>query len=129
MGRTKKYHYSLGRICAYTRCDQPICNKTKGDYCVDHVRRGMSNSRVPDRRNDNCLKLLSEDEGKDLFLIGQAMYVGERLHIDHFVPKSRGGLSTRANLRVISESENLWKQARLPGEIYAQLALWPKPYL
>jgi len=66
---------------------------------------------------------LTGEEAKQLLAIGQALYPGQELHLDHIVPLSRGGGTTLANIHAIPAKTNIAKGDTLPGEIYEQLEL------
>lgn len=66
---------------------------------------------------------LTPNEIKELFVIGEATYPGRKLELDHIVPLSKGGGSTRANTHMIPAGLNRSKHNKLPEEIYAQQPL------
>lgn len=66
---------------------------------------------------------LSLDDIEEILAIGHAVYPGEDLHLDHVVPISKGGNTTRANIHAIPARMNQSKGNKLPSEAYGQLAL------
>ena len=66
---------------------------------------------------------LTTEQGEHLLVIGQAMYPGEKLNLDHIVPLSKGGGTTLANMHAIPAWLNYLKHNALPQEIYIQEAL------
>jgi len=76
------------------------------------ARRRAREKRVPDT--------LTTEQSERLLTIGQAMYPGEKLHLDHIVPISRGGGTTRANIHFIPATVNHRKGNKLPQETYRQ---------
>lgn len=66
---------------------------------------------------------LTLEQAEYLFMIGRAMYPGEKLSLDHIVPLSKGGGTTLANIHAIPTSLNCSKHDALPQEIYRQLGL------
>lgn len=75
-------------------------------------------------RKCNLADTLTEEQIKQLVAIGMAMYPGEKLHLDHIVPISKGGGTTRANIHAIPARLNMFKSNRLPQEIYKQVQLF-----
>jgi len=71
----------------------------------------------------SVLNTLTENESKELFVIGCGTYPNQKLHLDHFVPLSRGGGTTRANVHYIPGEVNSFKGNKLPSEVYGQLQL------
>lgn len=65
---------------------------------------------------------LTAEQSERLFAIGRAMYPGEELHLDHFMPLSAGGGTTLANMRAIPAALNLSKHDKLPQEIFEQIS-------
>lgn len=53
--------------------------------------------------------------------IGEATYPGEKLHLHHLVPFSKGGGHTWGNIMFIPASLNLSIQGRLPEKAYKQI--------
>lgn len=66
---------------------------------------------------------LTPEEAEYLLEIGKVAYPGEKLHLDHIVPLSRGGGTTLANMHAIPASLNQSKYDALPEEAYRQEAL------
>lgn len=66
---------------------------------------------------------LTLEQAELLFRIGRVMYPGEKLHLDHIVPISKGGGTTRANMHAIPSWLNLLKHTLLPEEAYKQECL------
>lgn len=66
---------------------------------------------------------LTSQQAEYLLGIGQAIYPGEKLHLDHIVPLSKGGGTTLANTHAIPASLNMSKGGKLPEEAYGQLEL------
>lgn len=85
-------------------------------------RKAASEARRKARKQ-NLPNTLTEGERKELFLIGQATYPNQKLHLDHVVPISKGGGTTRANVHYIPAKVNLSKKDKLVAEIYIQLPL------
>ena len=65
---------------------------------------------------------LTPGQIRRLFVIGQAMYPGKNLHLDHIIPLSKGGGTTLANMHAIPSGLNLSKYNKLPEEVYKQLS-------
>lgn len=63
---------------------------------------------------------LTSDEEIELRAIALVLYPGEELHLDHIVPISKGGGTTRANCHFIPSKANISKGNKLPEEIYEQ---------
>jgi len=92
-------------------------------YRKDHREkiRAQNSRRRAQRRS--LPDTLATDQINQLFEMGRTIYPGEKLHLDHVVPLSKGGGTTRANVHVIPASLNMSKHDKLPGEIYEQLGL------
>jgi len=74
-------------------------------------------------RKQGLPSTLTAAQTESLLAIGQATYPGEKLHLDHIVPISSGGGTTRANIHAIPASLNMSKGNKLPEEVYQQLSL------
>jgi len=85
------------------------------------VRRGIEARRTA--REKTVPDTLTSDQAKRLLAIGQAIYPGEELHLDHIVPLYHGGGTTGANMHAIPATLNLMKHNKLPEEVYRQLCL------
>lgn len=83
-----------------------------------HIRKARRRAREL-----NVLNTLTEDKLKELFVIGCGTYPNQKLHLDHFIPLSRGGGTTRANVHYIPAEINSFKGNKLPSEIFEQLQL------
>lgn len=55
--------------------------------------------------------------------IGEATYPGEKLHLHHIVPISKGGGHTWGNIAFIPVSLNMSIRDKLPEEVYMQMGL------
>lgn len=84
-------------------------------------RKGIEARRQARKRN--LPDTLTEDQRKQLLVVGQATHPGEDLHLDHIVPLKHGGGTTLANMHYIPAGVNVFKKDRLPQEIYEQLEL------
>lgn len=73
-------------------------------------------------RKRGAISTLIPQEIEELLEIGQAVYPGEELHLDHIVPISRGGGTTRANCHYIPAGLNISKKDKFPAEVYEQLS-------
>lgn len=78
-------------------------------------RRRARERSVPDT--------LTSERAEELLAIGQATYPGEKLHLDHVIPISKGGGTTPGNVHFIPVPLNRRKWSKLPREIYEQLPL------
>lgn len=74
-------------------------------------------------RKRNLPDTLTAEEVQQLLDIGAAIYPGEALHLDHIVPVSRGGGTTRANMHAIPAELNMQKHNKMPQDIYKQSLL------
>lgn len=84
------------------------------------ARKKARKASVPDT--------LTTAETKQLLEIGQAIYPGKELHLDHIVPLSKGGGTTLANCHYILGSLNMSKYNTLPQDVYRQEELpWLNP--
>jgi len=125
------------------------CKKNSLDWHHDNRERALENQRRwkaanPDklREWDQCNpekviaktaryrahkrglpNTLTAEQIERLLIIGQAIYPGQELHLDHIIPISKGGGTTLANMHYIPAHLNLSKGDKLPQEILEQLAL------
>jgi len=90
-------------------------NPKKG--ITDQARRKAQKRSLPDT--------LTTAQSDHLLTIGQSMYPGEELDLDHIVPLSKGGGTTLANMHAIPARLNESKADKLPEEVYKQEVLWP----
>ena len=96
-------------------------------YLRNWRRKNPEKARLSWARRDARKKALpatlTPAQAERLFAIGQAMYPGEELHLDHVVPLSAGGGFTRANIHAIPAWLNMLKRNALPQEVYRQIKL------
>lgn len=71
----------------------------------------------------NLPNTITSDQVEGLIEIGRAIYPGEKLHLDHIVPISKGGGTTLANMHAIPARLNQAKKDALPQEAYKQIPL------
>lgn len=76
-------------------------------------------------RKVGLLDTLTLDEAKEKLANGTCFYCGRTrgLTLDHFIPISKGGPTTRANTVIACGSCNSSKGAKLPHEFLGQLSL------
>ena len=86
-----------------------------GKVVATRARRRARRRALPDT--------LIPEQAEHLLMIGQAMYPGEELQLDHIVPLSKGGGTTLANMHAIPAKLNMLKHDKLPEEIYKQIVL------
>lgn len=79
---------------------------------LNQARRRARERQVPET--------LTPQQAELLFCIGETMYPGKELHLDHIVPISKGGGTTLANMQAIPAALNLFKGDKLPREVYIQ---------
>ncbi len=93
--------------------------------CYQHYYRTLGCVRVARyrARKRSLPDTLTEEQTRRLLIIGQQMYPGEKLHLDHIVPVSKNGGTTLANIHAIPASLNAYKHDKLPEEIYQQAEL------
>lgn len=90
--------------------------KNPGKRAAIKARYKARKSRMP--------ATLTPEQTEHLLRVGAATYPGERLHLDHVVPLSKGGGTTFANMQAIPASMNQAKHSKLPEEAYKQEELW-----
>ena len=86
-----------------------------------HPEKEARNTQTRRARKEMVANRLTKGEAQHLFMIGQVAYPGQKLHLDHIVPLSKGGGTTLANMQAIPASVNLSKGDKLPQEVYRQL--------
>jgi len=98
-------------------CQQRSAKRNPENRRRLEARRQAVKRRLPDT--------LTREEAKQILSAGRCLYCGsaEHLTLDHFVPLSKGGGTTRANMVIACESCNSKKRAKLPGQVFKQLAL------
>lgn len=90
----------------------------------ENNRKRMAASQARRKARKQALPdTLLPKERSCLLAIGQATYPGEELHLDHVVPLSKGGGTTRANCHYIPAGLNCSKQDALPKDVYGQMPL------
>lgn len=118
------------KISAYNRRWYEKHKKEKAAYGRHWQQKNPGKRRVrATRRNARKRDLpdtLTLQQAEHLLLIGQAMYPGEKLDLDHIVPLSRGGGTTLANMHAIPARLNRSKRDALPEDIYRQEMLEPR---
>ena len=100
------------KAAARIRCWQ---QKNPEKVAVLVARRKARKCNLPDT--------LTTEQAECLLAIGRAVYPGEKLALDHIVPLSKGGGTTRANMHAIPARLNISKKDKLPQEAYRQVAL------
>jgi len=77
-------------------------------------------------RRSMAVNTLTSEEIRTLFSVGQCFYCGAKddLTLDHFIPLSRGGNTTRANILVACRSCNASKHDKMPTELLGQLPMF-----
>lgn len=126
----QRHHYyenHRDEILAYQR----RYREDHGEERADCIRRWQQEN--PERlatifarrkaRKSNLPNTLTPEQARQLFIVGQATYPGEKLQLDHFVPLVAGGGTTFANMHAIPTRLNQSKNDGLPQEIYRQIIL------
>lgn len=121
----KRAYYQRHReeICAYVRrwreahpgYNEAYRKQNLKAFALNEARRRARKRLLPDT--------LTPEQAEQLLAVGHATYPGEKLHLDHIVPLSKGGGTTRANMHAIPASLNQSKRDRLPEEAYQQIGL------
>jgi 5-methylcytosine-specific restriction endonuclease McrA len=112
---------------------QAVGKSTKKNYKAKLERNNLYRTNNPEKvhqwkkkdRTENKARILADCAKRRTLLAGetsveirqlyvlkdfyQAMSLGERFHVDHIVPLSRGGLHAYKNMRVIPAIDNLRK--------------------
>jgi len=121
------YQRNRDKIALRTRAYYESHKKQYREYCRhwDHEHRAYRRLQALRRQRllQESLDTLTPEQAQELLVIGRATYPGEALHLDHVVPISRGGGTTRGNIHAIPACLNLAKGALLPQQIYKQLEL------
>jgi len=81
----------------------PYMTKGKRDYQKEK-EWDHKNGRVKDRAKRNAARATMEKAGK--------VHKGDGKHVDHKKELTRGGSNNKANLRVVSATTNLAKEAK-----------------
>ena len=103
-------------------------------YEQEHkVERAEYRKNNPDKMNARAakrraLKLKQIPPGTDLKEVAKfyelaqmlSIVLGYKMHVDHYIPLSKGGLHCPENLRIIPALENLAKGDKMPSEFYNQ---------
>lgn len=95
---------------------QCVCCKlasTAGAFCFDHWIKNIGSVYRLNWKNGGLgmLKELWEAQGGQCALTGQQLIPGHNASIDHIVPVSKGGSTTRSNLRWVLQDINKFKSA------------------
>jgi len=86
-----------------------------------HPEKEARNTQIRRAQKQAVANTLTKQQAQRLFAIGRATHPGEKLHLDHIVPLSKGGGTTLANMQAIPVNINLNKGNKSPQEIYEQL--------
>ena len=109
----QSYEKNREKRLAYQHCwkqdnpDKVAANKTRRRGCKLAVANTLTVEQLEFERR-----------------IGEATYPGEKLHIHHLVPLSKGGGNTWGNILIIPARIHRNIGTRLPEEIYQQLPLF-----
>ena len=110
------------------------CKSCKKEYRQEHkVEKTQYKKNNRDKYNAynakrKALKLNQIPPGTDLKEVAEIYKLAQmlsivlsiKMHVDHYIPLSRGGLHCPENLRIIPASENLQKGDKVPSEFYNQ---------
>jgi 5-methylcytosine-specific restriction endonuclease McrA len=112
------------KILADQRCDYADHREQYRAYYrhwqKENPEVGKAKQARREARKRNLPDTLTSEQAEHLLVIGKAMYPGEKLHLDHIVPLSKGGGTTLANMHAIPARLNCSKYDKLPGETYKQ---------
>lgn len=89
-------------------------------YAQENPEKMVAKQALREARKKALPDTLTPEQAEHLLRIGQAMYPGEKLALDHIVPISKGGGTTWANTHFIPRWLNLIKHTALPSEAYEQ---------
>lgn len=109
----QKAHRKENKLC--TICGEP--NTRKGTLCVKHYLKDISKSHLGHgNRYKELLDLMERQEWK-CALTGIPIKFEDELHLDHIIPKSKGGTNDISNLRWVLREANQSKGDLLDEEM------------
>jgi 5-methylcytosine-specific restriction endonuclease McrA len=118
--KARYYQKHREEAVVYSRRRQETNPDYQRRYQQEHPEKVAANNARRAARKQRLPDTLTTEEAEYLFLIGRAVYRTEKLELDHIVPLSKGGGTTRANMHAIPLGLNRSKQNMLPEEIYKQ---------
>jgi len=96
----KKKQKVLARIKAWRKTDSG-----KASRASEHAKRRSAEKNITSKEEQSLIK--------ELYTLAQLF----DMHVDHYIPLSKGGDHSLSNLQILSAEENLKKGSKMPKEI------------
>ena len=113
--RSSDIYYKRKEQHLCTACGKP--NLKSRTLCVIHYLKQISKAHLGSRRRYKELIELMERQNWKCALTGVSIKFEDDLHLDHIIPKCRGGTNEIENLRWVIKDANEAKRGLLDSEI------------